>query len=130
SDYEAVYGAIALLLEEKPFTIPALYAPKSPLRQSHDLAVSLLEMAQANSADPLLPVRLTEALGDRRGWMDTDSYELKDGVFSSGSGLYMIYFFPAVRLALVAMGSLVNQADPAARLMVERTEVHKASKNY
>jgi tetratricopeptide (TPR) repeat protein len=87
-------------------------------------------MAQADTADPTLPNRLTEALADRRGWMDTNSYELKDGVFSSGSGLYMIYFFPAVRLALVAVGSLVNQADPASRFMAERVEVHKASKNY
>jgi tetratricopeptide (TPR) repeat protein len=130
SDYEAIYEAIALLLENRPFTIPALSAPESPLRQSHDLAVSLLEATQANSADPVLPTRLTGALNDRRGWMDTNSYELKDGVFSSGTGLYMIYFFPAVRLALIAVGSLVNQADPAARLMVERTEVHKASKNH
>lgn len=130
SDYEAVYRSIALLLEDKSFTVPVLSSPDGLLRQSHDLAVSLLDMAQANFADPTLPTRLTEALGDRRGWMDTNSYELKDGVFSSGSGLYMIYFFPAVRLALIAVGSLVNQSDPAARLMVERTEVHKASKRY
>ena len=67
---------------------------------------------------------MTEALQDRRGWLDTTQYRLKDQSYSFGTNTYFLYVFPAVRLALIAAGKEYGQNDPAAQFMKGRIQVN------
>jgi tetratricopeptide (TPR) repeat protein len=64
-----------------------------------------------------------EVLQDRRGWLDTTQYQLKDQSHSFGTNTYFLYVFPAVRLALIAAGKEYGQHDPAAHFMKGRIQV-------
>jgi tetratricopeptide (TPR) repeat protein len=65
-----------------------------------------------------------EVLQDRRGWLDTTQYQLKDQSHSFGTNTYFLYVFPAVRLALIAAGKEYGQHDPAAHFMKGRIQVN------
>jgi hypothetical protein len=92
----------------------------TPIGNSHALAVEVLVEAARTGRTGAGAEWLHTFLGDRRGWWETTSWQLKDGKLSRGSGLYLIYVFPAVRLALAAAGRLVNVTDPGSSLMEGR----------
>jgi hypothetical protein len=71
------------------------------------------------------PGWLTEALQDRRGWLDTTQFQLKDRSHSFGTSTYFLYVFPAVRLALIAAGKEDDSGDPAAQFMKGRIQVNR-----
>jgi hypothetical protein len=123
--YEAIYKAIAHW-PDKAFQ-PALTVQTSPstLQRSHLSAVLLLQQASERSAQGKDPTWLMDVFADRSGWWETNQYQLKDGSLSSGSGweIYLIYVFPAVRLALAVIGQPYGLIDPAGQLMRERSQV-------
>jgi hypothetical protein len=65
-------------------------------------------------------------LGDRRGWWETTNWRLKEGALSRGSGLYLIYFFPAVRPAFAAIGRCYGASAPGSNLMEFRSNAAAA----
>lgn len=155
-DYHNLYSAIARALDGELPDEVVLSAPESVIRRSHDLASSILQtlreaatnegqpdemsrtqigegnrVPQASGVSPAVdPHTLSRLLSDRRGWMDTERYKLENGTLSSGSGLYMIYFFPALRLALIALHRGASRPDAAARFMRESAETHKVIQMY
>jgi tetratricopeptide (TPR) repeat protein len=66
-----------------------------------------------------------EMVSDRRGWQDTNRYELDDWSHSFGTNQYFLCIFPAVRLACIAAGLQHGLDDPANQFMKDRIQVHK-----
>ena len=73
---------------------------------------------------------LDDLLCDRRGWWETTNCELKDGSISRGAGLYLVWFFPAVRLAFASIGFQFGLIDPAACYMRRRERAAKIIKEH
>jgi tetratricopeptide (TPR) repeat protein len=123
-EYDRVYGAIASWLSGTPvsLTLPAL--PETAVRSSHVLAARLLTRAQTAVGEGEGPGWIEDFLWDRRSWWESHRYEIRDGTISAGlgEGLYLIYMFPALRLALVAVGHHLGRPDPAGQFMAARCE--------
>jgi tetratricopeptide (TPR) repeat protein len=96
--------------------------PESLIRRSHVLAAQLFERAQAARAGGEGPAWMDDFLWNRDCWWESTRYEIRDGTISAGLGedVYLIYMFPALRLALAAVGHSVGRADPAGHFMGAR----------
>lgn len=132
-EYEVIYSAVAGWLQGNAQLIPALPqlppdAPQSVLHNSHELAKEVLELG-LGTQDTFLS-GLNTLLADPRGWWETSLFELRYNLLLQGSGHYQVYFFPAVRLALIAAASRHNIKDPAARLMLERWETYEGLRDH
>lgn len=122
SEYMTVYEAIESWLRGKEVMVFLAERTASPIRTSHVLAAKLIELAvdslkTAKASDWIEPF-----LADRRCWWESYRYHLKDDrlTFGSGGNIYLIYMFPALRLALAAIGERYGLVDPAARFMDRR----------
>jgi hypothetical protein len=127
-EYALVYGAISARLESRvPHPLPA---PRNDtiFGRSHALAIELL-------AEPAPYVMengvswLADAITDVRGWWQTGRYNLSEGSFGDGGGNHLMYPFPAVRLAAVAVGSAFGESDACSDWMKERADGHLALKH-
>lgn len=63
------------------------------------------------------------------GWLETHFYELRHSLLHQGT-TYMMYFFPAARLAFAAIGARADNGDPAGRLMAERWETYNQLRDH
>jgi hypothetical protein len=123
---EELYACLASFLDGHPQVPPTPRAPASPVARSHALAAELLAKA-AQPGQPQGDGEWMQAfLGDRRGWWETTNWQLKNGTLSRGSGLYLIYLFPAPRLALAAVGLRTNATDPGSSFMESRSTAASA----
>jgi hypothetical protein len=100
-----VYRAIAAWLEgntpELPSTLPV---PEGAIHKSHLAALKLLQRAEAELANNTDPAWLDDAMRESEGWWDSERYSLEDGALRAwGMKNYVIYPFPAVRLATLAI---------------------------
>jgi tetratricopeptide (TPR) repeat protein len=123
-EYQNVYTCIQSWLEG--FTEPPKPLPqrdKSMLGDSHVLATSILTMGYEAISQRKSSVDLDEVLSDRRGWNEGE-FVFEDGTISRSSWSYINYVFPAVRLALIAVGQAFSLEDPAGRLLSERKSTH------
>jgi len=125
-DYLTVYGAIAAVLDgHLPANVPMLHHTEGRLGRSHAYALSLLTNPNGH------PDQLTTVVLDAWSLWATTAYSLSRGDLSVhwtsapaySSALY--YVFPAVRLALVALGVTLGCADPVAQVMAERKEADR-----
>jgi hypothetical protein len=123
---EALYAALTRWLDGNIQALSPLPASTSPIERSHARAVELLARAAAAGQQEEEGKWLHVFLGDRRGWWETTNWELKEGTLSRGSGLYLVYVFPAVRLALTAAGRRYNVIDPASSFMEARSHAAAA----
>lgn len=134
-EYEAVYSAIDAMLRGQNPNAPVLPA-RSPetagsiLRRSHEVAAQVL--ASAGEGQPTVRdgAWIADSLYDRRGWLETKFFELRHHLLLQGTGCYMMYFFPAARLAFAATRGTSGSQDPAGRLMAERWETHEQLRDY
>lgn len=122
-EWLAVYGAIAGLIRGDTLLLPSLPQPVSAVQHVHVWAVALLGQSDSAGTQEEARERLLNAAADHRSWWDTTAYALREGSFSEGNRLYLVYAFPVVRLALVALGQRLGLRDPAGRVMEERTAV-------
>lgn len=120
-EYAAVYGAINTRLSGGLVALPPFPPPTSPIGRSHAIGLELLGLSSA--AD------IQAAVLDRRCWWDTQHYELREGRLTVGSGLYLLYALPAVRLAAVASGVVAGISDPIACLTTLRERAADACGN-
>lgn len=131
-EYEAVYSTLRDWLVGEPHPMPPLPAVNDAIQRSHAIAAALLrgtsassgsgEEAGGNRADDLVNA-LAATRGD--GWWVASGMKLAREGVSVGSG-EIVYVFPVVRLALVALAMHRHPrgpCDPAARLMAERRQV-------
>ena len=130
TEYQTVYGAIREMLVGRAPTAIELPDPGSPIQRSHGLAAMALIRAAEAQRKAEDGRWLVDLLCDRRGWWETTNCELKDGSMSRGGGLYLICFFPAVRLAFAAIGFQVGLRDPAACYMRRRRRAAKIIKEH
>jgi hypothetical protein len=129
-EYLGVYGCIRSWMGSVAVSPPGLPdTPNSLLGQSHEFAVSVLRRAHESLAQGDDSAWLADALGDRRGWMES-MYTFEDGRISHGSWPYLNYVYPAARLALVAVGQRYGLTDPAAQLLEERRGVNELVVGY
>jgi len=124
--HEVVYRAITLRLDGDTQPVPELPVSVSTLQHTHALAISLLQRARKENESTWI----MEALSDRRGWRDTTRYQLDDQAYSMGTHKYFLYVFPAVRLALIAVGRRYGLDDPAAQFMMERVQVNRLMEEH
>ena len=125
-EYHAVYENLSKWLIGERLSVSAMGTEESLISQSHDHAFMIL---RRTLQDPDVTGRLNwigQLLDRGAGWIETTSYQIKQGGVSEGSGLYAIYVLPAVRLALHAVGRQAGVADPAGKFMQERKEVRRA----
>jgi len=122
-DYVALYTAIADALNGRVEAPSPLSEPSSRLGQSHSHAASLLDDARSAVHDPAW---LIGAASDPKATWETKGYSFARGSLSehwSRLPICLLYTYPAVRLALVALGQPRGVHDPAARYMGGRAEV-------
>jgi tetratricopeptide (TPR) repeat protein len=128
-EYEALYISLSRRLRDEDAPVPVM-PPLPPdtaisvLRNSHELAAEILEQAPAAQVD------FSDWLADQRGWLETSFFELRHHLLLTGTAYYQMYFFPAVRLALAAVGGRRNMTDSAARLMRERWETYERLREH
>jgi hypothetical protein len=128
--YESAYKAIANQLSRNSGEIHTFSTSTSPIQDSQDFALLVLQRELQSRGQDNPQSLLTELLSKRRGWWETDKYSLKNGGFSMGSSHYLVYLFPAVRLALLTFGQYHNLPDPAATFMSRRIRVSKVYKKH
>jgi hypothetical protein len=85
-----------------------LVTAANTVQRSHTLAAQVLATAYDKQGQSGDAAWLAEFISDRRGWWETTEFSIKDCSTSSGFGLYLMYVFPAVRLALIAAGSVMG----------------------
>lgn len=126
-EYEVVYRTIRIWLGggQSPVSLPK--RTTSPIRLSHDVARELLERASRAVATRETPDWIDGFLSDRRCWWETRRYKLEEDTLTVGAGgsIYMIYAFPALRLAAWAVGARYGIVDPASRFMLRRLEANQ-----
>ncbi len=120
-EYMVVYEAISQRLKGGNELPPALFSTTGNIQRSHAHAIEILRSATGEKRSGWL----TEALQDRRGWLETTQFQLKDQSHSFGTSTYFLYVFPAVRLALIAAGKEDDSADPAAQFIKGRIQVSR-----
>jgi len=131
-EYKLVYDSILSSLNgtmEPSFSLQLPNAPNSLLQHSHALALSILQSARDRTAQGHESNWLDDALGDRRGWIESN-HKIDGDAISSWSWSFLNYVYPAVRLALVAAGQLDGLGDPGGRLLAERREVNNLLSSY
>jgi hypothetical protein len=119
-DHEVTYQVILgrLLRSE---TAPAhIHSRDGMVARSHIASSHLLRLAL--SGDSMRDSdEVQKILSDRASWSHTTHLKLDCGSVSFGSGLYLVYVFPSVRLAAIAVGLDLGLADPGAAFM--RTQI-------
>lgn len=128
--YEQIYRSIHDLLKTEtrqivPFADHKVDSDKNVIRGSHQLAFNLIDKIISTQKDQRTHEWLNDLIYSFRWWEESDRFEFKDSLLISGVGIYQVYFFPAVRLLLVAAGLKAGVPDPAGRIMRERRETHK-----
>jgi len=130
-EYLLVYSTIARWLKEK-LPLKPEFSPSSTedavISRSHAFA---LELLQQNFPQPIdeqeLENRLLDMLaaGYNRGWEKTE-LALKGDTVSIDTSHDLVYVFPVVRLALIAIAVVANTRltrDPAAQFLEQRASV-------
>jgi hypothetical protein len=132
--YEAVYQTIFSFLKGETPQRPLILDfaggnSENIIDESHRLCAEILHRIADTPADQRTKHWLDDLLYSRRWWEESDRFQFRDSLLIQGHGLYGIYFFPAVRLALLAANLSAREGDPAARIMRERCETQKLLKN-
>jgi hypothetical protein len=126
-EYVAVYSAIdALLRGQSPIPVLPARSPDAAgnlIRGSHEVVAEVLARTAEGQPGASEAAWFDDYLYDRRGWLETYFYELRHSLLLRG-GNYMMYFFPATRLAFAAVGVKAGRKDPAGCLMAERWETY------
>jgi hypothetical protein len=122
-EYQNVYGCIRSWLNGNPERPkPVTNGERSTLRDSHALAASILTLGYEAISEGEKSINLDDVLSDRRGWIE-GNLVFENDTISQSSSKCLNYVFPAVRLALIALGQRFSLEDPAARLLVDRKKV-------
>jgi tetratricopeptide (TPR) repeat protein len=122
-DWPLVYGAISARLDGRvPYPLPESRSA-TVFGRSHMLAIELLTEPNPDREDHGVSW-LMNAITDARGWWETGAYKLSEGSFGHGWGNHLMYPFPAVRLAAIAVGSAYGECDFTAVWMKERADGH------
>lgn len=124
-EYEFIYSSIRDRLSNPSQTarlsdIDSFSNPDNPVRRSHHLGIEIQNTWKEQRVSGEGNTTLDKFLFDRHGFIETNFYVLRHHLLLQGT-TYSMYFFPAVRLSLVAAGSLVGLKDPCGRLMKERS---------
>lgn len=131
-EYLLVYSTISQWLKKK---LPL--KPLSSLSSTGDTMVNrshafALELLHQNFPQPIDEQELGNSLLDmlaaeyNRGWWEKAELALRGDTVSIGTSHGLVYVFPAVRLALIAIKSAVNPGlirDPAAQFLEQRASV-------
>ncbi len=124
-EYESVYLRIYELLHGNALNPEPVQRPVSNahnlISQSHKLGIEISAGYQNATREPDPEQHLRSFLYDSRGWLETGFYGLRHNLLLQGTS-YMMYFFPAVRLSLVAAGAQLGLEDPAGSVMKARAE--------
>ena len=125
-EYRTVYRTLSMWLVGERLSPSAMETEESPISQSHDHALTILRRILKDPDIVEKPNWIGQLLNRGAGWIETTSYQIKQGRVSGGFGLYAIYVLPAVRLALHAIGRQAGVADPAGKFIQERIGVQRA----
>ena len=134
--YENIYQNILSFLNDE--TSPTVLVSDLPdekdsnaIAQSHKLSAEVLRRIKDTPTDERTAEWLNELLYDRSWWEVSERFVFRDCLLIQSNGQQESYFFPAVRLALLAAGLSAAQAgDPSAQIMRERRETYKIINEY
>lgn len=134
-EYVAVYSAIDALLHNQNVSLPE-FPVLSPdptgnlIHSSHLGCAAVVARAIEDRTVPSDGSWIDDYRYDRHNWLETHFYELRHSLLLSGTGFYLMYFFPAARLALAAAGEQSGFRDPAGCLMAERRETYDQLRDH
>jgi len=122
-----LYDCILNCMDGGRAAVPPIRVADNPIVASHRLAASVLAQTEGAPVSGI-PTRL---LMDRRGWHE--DHGLRWGEFGEitrgmGKGCFVLVFFPAVRLAMLAIGGRHGVIDPAFDWTKRRYEAQLALK--
>lgn len=135
-EYENIYLSILTLLNGETLHLVSarnlIGDIEGIIANSHKLSVDILSRISNTPADQRTKRWFDELLYERRWWEESDQFILKDALLIQGNGHHQTYFFPAVRLALLAASSsvTVRSGDSVVQIMRERREISKILKNH
>jgi tetratricopeptide (TPR) repeat protein len=130
-EHEHIYDLIDRWLNDKQLEHEALPVPRalmepetgepSAIQRSHRTTRTLLERARntLSQGEQINSSQLTEEIYSHAWWWESER-TLDEGVF----------FFPAVRLALVAIGQQLGIPDPGAAFISDRIRANKLREEY
>jgi hypothetical protein len=127
-EYEWVYLSIHKLLQGHVITGESnrkrIPDRENLISKSHELSFEILTGSVKTIPEQNAQAQLKSFLYDDRAWLESGFYELRENLLLQGTS-YMMYFWPAARLALVAAAAQFDITDPAGTLMKERAETSK-----
>lgn len=137
-DYLTVYETIAHWIATGPSSlqVPSLKDTREHvLNRSHAFALDLLHQASSQWKDKQAQQTWlvdTLAAAYDKGWWKNEGVILKEGRASISTSHELVYVFPAVRLALVAIATTTKQSteEPAARFFAQRVAVNTLLNEY
>lgn len=124
--YDVVYGAVLAYLNGKGTRTEERIRLEDAIGSSHRLAIEILKPEYLGDDK-----RLYEMLKDRRGWWRWEGRSLKNGMFGVGSHCSVVYYFPAIRLAMVALtnhdlaSSLIDLRQETMKLLSEHNRAFR-----
>lgn len=131
-EYLSIYGAILEILEgSTPVVVaeqPEADTRKTVIPHSHAQAIAIINSILTTAPEKRTKQWLDGIKGQEKWWHESERFEFRDRRLAHGSGLYGIYFFPAVRLAFLAAGRAPDVRDPAAQIMLRRHEIDQLLK--
>jgi hypothetical protein len=116
AEHVAVYETLLASITGRRQAVPTLSTRPGLIAQSHQLAFEILGRMRTGLDAPAL----WRLLHDRRSWLHSRNRSLGDGQLSFGSGIYLVYLFPAVRLAAFVAGRAIQRSDPGGSFMESR----------
>ncbi len=119
AEHRSLYSAIAGRLTGRDASTPVIRDDLNPIVQSHRLAAEILAVDSCSAT----AVAVRGFFLDKRGWWEDSNYRWSaDGRIEHGFGVsyHILIFFPAVRLALCAIGRSCGWLDPAYTWTQER----------
>ncbi|MBA4017785.1 MAG: hypothetical protein C0483_11475 [Pirellula sp.] len=113
NEYRSLYSAILSALNGGENVVPTLSARRAlnPLAESQKVASEILASIENGPNE----TTLRKFLSDRRGWFEVEDCKYDDDqTIQRGWGVsyYLVAFYPAVRLALCALGATLEVTDP------------------
>lgn len=130
-DYLTVYGALSRSLQTKSplaSASPLQDTRESMVNRSHAFALELLQYTfSQQKADQEWQTKLVDILVSAydKGWWQKEGIILSEGTVMTSTSRELVYVFPAVRLALVAIAGTNKRhfSDPAAYFLTQRETI-------
>jgi hypothetical protein len=118
-EHLTVYESILEIMQGSDDRLITVRSDRTPIVQSHSLAAEIIALARKGVTRD----DIRRQFVDRRGWFEDHNHKWEEGGrigHGFGQSYGLVVFYPAVRLALWALGARCGWNDPGFSWMQER----------